>query len=203
MIISSAKPFEEIMELLKDEDDIFIIGCNACAAKIHVGGEPEVIMMQQHLEEQGKRVAGYLVSSAACSVVSLDSLIEKNPAIEQAKTILVMACGSGVSTISRVADLPVYPSNNTDSLGGRSQGEVLPELCAMCGNCTVYYFGGICPKGQCPKQLLNGPCGGSLEGKCEVDPQKDCVWGLIYRRLERIGRLDMLERIWAVEETGK
>jgi hypothetical protein len=92
--------------------------------------------------------------------------------------------------------VPVYPSNNTNSLGGRSQGEVIPELCAMCGNCTVYYFGGICPKGQCPKQLINGPCGGSKDGKCEVDQDKDCVWELIYLRLERIGRLDLLDIIW-------
>jgi hypothetical protein len=201
MIISSAKPFEEILELLKEEEDIFILGCNACAAKLHIGGEPEVIRMQQRLEEAGKRVVGWVVPSAACSVASFDSLIEKNPAIKEAKAILVMACGSGVSTVSRVAEVPVYPSNNTNSLGGRSQGEVIPELCAMCGNCTVYYFGGICPRGQCPKQLINGPCGGSMDGKCEVDQDKDCVWELIYLRLERIGRLDLLERIWECEES--
>ncbi|WP_319508951.1 methylenetetrahydrofolate reductase C-terminal domain-containing protein [uncultured Methanolobus sp.] len=200
MIISSAKPFEEILELLKGEDDIFVIGCNACAAKQHLGGEPEVTEMYQHLEEAGKHVVGWVIPSAACSVASFDSLIEKNPAIKEAKTILVMACGSGVSIISRLADTPVYPSNNTQSLGGHSQGEVVPELCAMCGDCNIYYFGGICPKGQCPKQLLNGPCGGSIDGKCEVDPEKDCVWELIYRKLERTGRLDLLEKVWDAEE---
>lgn len=200
MIISSAKPFEEILELLKDEDDIFVIGCNACAAKQHLGGEPEVLEMCQRLETAGKHVIGWVIPSAACSVASFDSLIEKNPAIKNAKTILVMACGSGVSIVSGITDMPVYPSNNTESLGGRSQGEVIPELCAMCGDCTVYYFGGICPKSQCPKQLLNGPCGGSIDGKCEVDPEKDCVWELIYLRLERIGRLDLLEKVWTLEE---
>jgi hypothetical protein len=201
MIISSAKPFEEILELLEGEDDIFIMGCNACAAKLHVGGEPEVISMQQRLEEAGKHVAGWMVPSAACSVASFDALVEKSPALKEAKVILVMACGSGVSTVSRVTDLPVYPSNNTDSLGGRLHGEVLPELCAMCGNCTVYYFGGICPRGQCPKQLINGPCGGSVDGKCESDAAKDCVWERIYLRLERMGRLDLLEKIWECEES--
>ncbi len=200
MIISSAKPFEEVLELLKDEDDIFIIGCSACAAKLHVGGEPEVLNMCQRLEEAGKHVVGWCIPSAACSVASFDSLVEKNPAIKDAKAVLVMACGSGVSIVSQIVELAVYPSNNTESLGGRSQGEIIPELCAMCGDCKVYYFGGICPKGQCPKQLLNGPCGGSIEGKCEVDPEKDCVWELIYSRLEKIGRLDLLEKVWTCEE---
>ncbi|TGC07388.1 methylenetetrahydrofolate reductase C-terminal domain-containing protein [Methanolobus halotolerans] len=200
MIISSAKPFEEIIELLKDEDDIFIIGCGACAAKLHVGGEPEVLNMYRLLEEAGKHVVGWYVPSAACSVASFSSLMEKNPSIKEARSTLIMACGSGVSIIARMSDIPAYPSNNTKSLGGLSQGEVVSELCAMCGDCKVYYFGGICPKGQCPKQLLNGPCGGSIEGECEVHPEKDCVWELIYKKLQKMDRLDLLEKIWTIEE---
>ncbi|HML25340.1 MAG TPA: methylenetetrahydrofolate reductase C-terminal domain-containing protein, partial [Methanomethylovorans sp.] len=89
----------------------------------------------------------------------------------------------------------VYPSNNTDSLGGRSGELVLPQLCEMCGACNIQEFGGICPKANCPKGLLNGPCGGSISGKCEVDPEKDCAWELIYRQLEKIGRLELLEKV--------
>jgi hypothetical protein len=200
MIISSAKPFEEILEILKDEDDIFVIGCNACAAKIHVGGEPEVLEMCQRLEDAGKHVVGWVIPSAACSVASFDSLVEKNPAIKEAKTILVMACGSGVSIVAGVVDVPVYPSNDTVSLGGRTQGEVVPELCAMCGECKIYYFGSVCPKSLCPKHLLNGPCGGSVNGKCEVDSEKECAWELICNRLEKIGRLDLLDITWDAEE---
>ena len=200
MIISSAKPFEEILEILKDEDDIFVIGCNACAAKIHVGGEPEVLEMCKRLEDAGKHVVGWVIPSAACSVASYDSLVEKNPAIKDAKTIIVMACGSGVSIVASVVDVPVYPSNDTVCLGGRTQGEVVPELCAMCGECKIYYFGSVCPKSLCPKHLLNGPCGGSVNGKCEVDPEKDCAWELICNRLEKIGRLDLLDITWDAEE---
>ncbi len=203
MIISFAKPFEEILKLLQYEDDIFIIGCNACAAKLHVGGEPEVLRMCRLLEEEGKHIAGWVIPSAACSVESFGSLIEKNPSIKEAKSILVMACGSGVSTVSRVADLPVYPSNNTDSLGGRSQGEVIPDLCAMCGDCVIHCFGGICPKGQCPKQLLNGPCGGSMSGKCEVYDDRDCSWELIYKKLQSVGKLNLLDRLWPAQEHKK
>jgi len=200
MIISSAKPFEEIMELLKDEEDIFVVGCNACAAKQHLGGEPEVLEMCQRLEEAGKNVVGWVIPSAACSVASYESLVQKNPAIKDAKSILVMACGSGVSIISGVTEVPVYPSNNTQSLGGHTGGGVVNELCAMCGDCRVYYFGGICPKSQCPKHLVNGPCGGAIDGKCEVDPEKDCAWELIYDKLEKRGRLDLLEKVWLIEE---
>jgi hypothetical protein len=182
MIISSAKPFEEILELLEDEDDIFVIGCDVCAAKLHVGGEPEVLDMCKRLEGAGKNVIGW-------------ALVEKNETIKNARAILVMACGSGTSVVAKVVDVPVYSSNNTTSLGGSYQGDLYHELCIMCGSCTIAEFGGVCPTAQCPKNLLNGPCGGSMDGKCEVDREKDCAWELIYKRLREIDRLDLLERV--------
>jgi hypothetical protein len=71
----------------------------------------------------------------------------------------------------------------------------------MCGECKIHYFGSVCPKSLCPKHLLNGPCGGSVNGKCEIDPEKDCAWELICNRLEKIGRLDLLDITWDAEET--
>lgn len=195
MIISSAKPFEEILELLEDEDDIFVIGCDVCAAKLHVGGEPEVLEMCKRLEAAGKNVVGWALPTAACSIRSWEHLVEKNNAIKDARAILVMACGSGTSVVAKVMDVPVYSSNNTTSLGGFCHGDVYHDLCAMCGNCIIAEFGGVCPTAQCPKNLLNGPCGGSINGKCEVDREKDCVWELIYQRLREIDRLDLLERV--------
>ncbi|MCG7854170.1 MAG: methylenetetrahydrofolate reductase C-terminal domain-containing protein [Methanosarcinaceae archaeon] len=195
MIISSAKPFEEILKLLENEDDIFVIGCNVCAAKLHVGGEPEVLEMCERLESAGKNVIGWALPTAACSISSREHLVEKNEAIKDARAILVMACGCGTSVVAKVVDVPVYSSNNTTSLGGSYKGEVHHKLCAMCGDCTIVEFGGICPTTQCPKNLLNGPCGGSMNGKCEVDREKDCAWELIYERLKKIDRLDLLERL--------
>ncbi|MBC7084755.1 MAG: methylenetetrahydrofolate reductase C-terminal domain-containing protein [Methanomethylovorans sp.] len=195
MIISSSKPFEEVLASLKGIDNIFVIGCNVCAARLRLGGEPEVLAMCDKLKTSGKNVVGWIIPTAACSIRSSAALIEKNPAILKADAILVMACGSGTSVVSRLVKVPVYPSNNTDSLGGRSGEEVLPHLCAMCGACNIQDFGGICPKANCPKGLLNGPCGGSVSGKCEVDPEKDCAWELIYRQLENTGRLELLEKI--------
>lgn len=195
MIISSSKPFDEILAALEGIDNIFVIGCNVCAARLHVGGEPEVLVMCEKLKEAGKRVVGWVLPTAACSIRSYETLVEKDPNIQTADAILVMACGSGTSVVSRLADVPVYPSNNTDSLGGRSGEQVLPQLCQMCGACNIQEFGGICPKANCPKGLLNGPCGGSMFGKCEVDPEKECAWELIYRQLEKTGRLELLEKV--------
>jgi hypothetical protein len=195
MIISSSKPFDEILAALEDMDNIFVIGCNVCAARLHVGGEPEVLTMCEKLNAAGKHVVGWILPTAACSIRSYETLVEKDPDVRKADAILVMACGSGTSVVSRLADVPVYPSNNTDSLGGRSGEQVLPQLCEMCGACNIQQFGGICPKANCPKGLLNGPCGGSMSGKCEVDPEKDCTWELIYKQLEKIGRLELLEKV--------
>lgn len=195
MIISSSKPFEEVLASLECIDNIFVIGCNVCAARLHVGGEPEVLAMCSKLEKAGKHVVGWLLPTAACSIRSYEALVEKSSDIQKADAILVMACGSGTSIVSRLVGIPVYPSNNTDSLGGRSEEHVLPQLCEMCGACNIQEFGGVCPKANCPKGLLNGPCGGSMLGKCEADSEKDCAWALIYKQLEKIGKLELLEKV--------
>ncbi|MGP8338014.1 MAG: methylenetetrahydrofolate reductase C-terminal domain-containing protein [Methanosarcinaceae archaeon] len=195
MIISSAKPFEDILASLEHENDVFVIGCNVCAAKLHLGGEPEVLAMCECLRAAGKNVVGWILPTAACSVRSWESLVEKNESIKDAHAILVMGCGSGTSVVASIVDVPVYSSNNTTSLGGLSHGVILHEQCAMCGDCTSADFGGVCPNTQCAKGMLNGPCGGSINGKCEVDREKDCAWELIYRRLNTIGRLDLLNRV--------
>jgi hypothetical protein len=200
MIITSAKPFEEILALLKDEDDVFIIGCNVCAEKLRTGGEPEVLEMCRRLEASGKHVAGWALPTAACSIRSFESLVEKNEKINEAQCILVMGCGSGVSTVSIVTEVPVYGSNNTLSLGGSSGGKLISNQCIMCGNCNVGEFGGLCPKAQCPKELLNGPCGGAIDGMCEVNRENECVWNLIYERLKKIKRLDLLYVVHAPQE---
>ena len=200
MIISSAKPFEEILASLENEDDIFVIGCNVCAAKLRIGGEPEVIDMCKRLKASGKNVIGWTLPTAACSVRSLEALVEKNPAIKNAHAIVVMGCGSGTSVISSIVDVPVYSSNDTTSLGGLSHDVVMHDQCAMCGKCTIVEFGGVCPTAQCAKELLNGPCGGSMDGKCEVNRENDCAWELIYKRLKVIGRLDMLDGVHEPKE---
>jgi hypothetical protein len=156
--------------------------------------------MCKQLKKSGKNVVGWALPTAACSVKSFESLVEKSEKINVAHCILVMGCGSGVSAIANVVDLPIYGSNDTLSLGGSSDGKLLSDLCIMCGNCTISEFGGLCPKAQCPKGLLNGPCGGAVGGICEVNRENDCVWNLIYERLKKLNKLELLYLIHAPQE---
>ena len=193
MIISRQKEFNDILQLLS-EKNIFIIGCGKCAKKQRVGGEPEVLDMKKKLEASGKNITGWTVLSSACSITSWNDVLSQNPGIKKSDALLVMSCGGGVSVISGFAGLQVYPALDTESLGGVCCNEVVTEQCGMCGDCTIWLYGGICPVIRCPKSLLNGPCGGAVEGKCEVD-ERFCAWDKIFERLKELGKLENIENI--------
>ncbi len=193
MIISRQKEFNEILRALKVQD-IFIIGCGKCAAKLHVGGEPEVLEMGKRLSQARKNVVGTAVLSSVCSISSWSEVLLKNPRIKESEALLVMSCGGGVSVISRFVKMQIYPALDTLSLGGIDGDDVIKEQCGMCGSCMLSLYGGICPLTQCAKGLLNGPCGGAVEGKCEVDERR-CAWDDIFERLKKAGRLGYLEII--------
>jgi hypothetical protein len=201
MIISRLKEFKDILKAVK-EQNIFIIGCGKCAKKQHVGGEPEVVEMKKKLRGSGKNVVGWTILSSACNIGSWDEVLSQNPDIEKAEALLVMSCGSGVSLLSAYAKQLVYPALDTESLGGVCRDMVVKEQCGMCGDCDIQIFGGLCPVGQCPKGMQNGPCGGSVEGKCEVDERK-CVWDEIHKRLESLGRLEVLSDIHEPKDHSK
>lgn len=201
MIISKQKEFNEILRALK-EKNIFIIGCGKCAAKLRVGGEPEVLEMKKRLKRAGKNIAGWMVFSSACSVSSWNEVQSQNPAIKKADALLVMSCGGGVSAISRFAEMQVYPALDTESLGSVCHEETLKEQCIMCGDCTLWVYGGICPLTQCAKGLLNGPCGGAVEGKCEVN-ERQCAWDEIYKKLKKLGKQEYLEIICEPKDHSK
>jgi hypothetical protein len=201
MIISRQKEFKDILKAVR-EQDIFIIGCGKCATKQHLGGEPEVLHMKRRLRGSGKNVVGWTVLSSACNINSWDEVLSKNPDIEKAGALLVMSCGGGVSIISSVAELAVYPALDTESLGGVCRDTIVMEQCGMCGECDIQVFGGICPVGKCPKGMLNGPCGGAVEGKCEVDERK-CVWEEIFERQKSLGRLEDLKNIHGPKDYSK
>jgi hypothetical protein len=201
MIISRPKEFKDILKAVK-EQNIFIIGCGKCAKKQHVGGEPEVLEMKKKLRSSGKNVVGWTILSSACTISSWDEVLSQNPDIEKAEALLVMSCGGGVSVLSSNAKQLVYPALDTESLGGVCRDEVVNEQCGMCGDCDIQVFGGLCPVAQCPKGMLNGPCGGSVEGKCELDERK-CVWDEIQKRLESLGRLEVLKDIHEPKDHSK
>jgi hypothetical protein len=200
MIISRQKKIREILLNIK-EQNLFIIGCGKCAAKLHVGGEPEVLEMGKKLKRAGRTITGWTVLSSACSISSWNEVLSQNPAIRDSDALLVMSCGAGVSEVSRFADT-VYPALDTESLGGMCGEEMMEEQCGMCGECIVWMYGGICPIAQCAKGLLNGPCGGALEGKCELD-ERTCTWDAIYERLKRLGKLEYLEIIHDPKDHAK
>lgn len=198
MIVTEAKPIQEIVDSLKGLNKIFLVGCGECSATCHTGGEPEVLKMKAELEKYGKAVVGVCIPEAPCLASKIKTELAKNTsAMRQAEAILVLACGLGVQSVKdndRIG-LLVFPACN--SLFGAAmdaKGDFL-EKCSLCGECVLATTGGICPVTLCAKGLLNGPCGGVNKGKCEVDNDKDCAWVLIYKELEKRKKLDTLKEV--------
>jgi ferredoxin len=195
MIATKQKPLEEILESLEGEKKIFIVGCGDCASLCHTGGEEEVWEMEEKLVAKGKEVVGTVVIDVACHTLKVRSVFnELKEQIKQADGLLIMACGAGVQSASQVTDKTVHPGLDSLFLANiRRHGEFM-ERCSMCGQCILDLTRGICPVTRCAKGLINGPCGGAKDGKCEVDSQRDCGWVQIYERLKERGELDRLRR---------
>ncbi|MHB1414160.1 MAG: methylenetetrahydrofolate reductase C-terminal domain-containing protein [Chloroflexota bacterium] len=189
-MISEQKPFPEIVDLLEDAQSVYVVGCGTCAALCQTGGKPEVLKMRDDLQAAGKEVPGWMVIPTACDELAEQALLENAGPIRQADCLLVMACGLGVQNVVRYADRQVHPALNTLFFGKRDVEERFVELCTQCGDCVLGRTAGICPRTACAKELVNGPCGGYREGKCEVDRNRDCAWMQIYDRLQRLDRLD-------------
>ena len=188
MIVSENKSMQEILGFLKKAQKVVIVGCNECAATCKSGGEEEVLKMKEALESEGKTVLGYTLLEPACNLLkSKKDLKSLKSEIKEADAILSLACGDGTQTIVKnLKDKPVYPANNTLFIGEVKRVGEFEEACKACGECELGWTGGICPVTMCAKGLLNGACGGARDGKCEVDPENDCAWVLIYNRLKSI-----------------
>jgi ferredoxin len=205
--ITKQKPLEEILPSLEKAKKVYLIGCGTCATICHTGGRAEVLAMKEKLEAEGKKVTGWMVIPTACDELSREALKENAEAVESADAILVMSCAFGVQTVTMYSDKPVYPALNTLFVGKEETPGHFIEVCMQCGNCVLATTVGICPLVRCAKSLLNGPCGGSVDGKCEVSPDTPCAWQLIYDRLEALGQLDKMEEIvpvrdWSTSTSG-
>ena len=205
--ITKQKPLEEILPSLGKGKKVYIIGCGTCATICHTGGKAEVLEMKEKLEAEGKKVTGWMVIPTACDELTREALAENAEAIQQADAILVMSCAFGVQTVTMYSDKPVYPALNTLFVGKEETPGHFIEVCMQCGNCVLATTVGICPLVRCAKSLLNGPCGGSVDGKCEVSPDTPCAWQLIYDRLKALGQLDKMEEIvpvrdWSTSTSG-
>jgi hypothetical protein len=196
MLISKQKPLEEILSYLEGDKSIFLIGCKGCAEGWGSGGEKQVAEMKSTLQEKGKTVTGSVVVDMLCdSVLTKLKLRAYKKEIAAADSILVLTDGAGVQTVAELVNKVVHPGCNTLSSGGAHAEWKEAERCLECGDCVLEFTGGLCPIARCSKHLLNGPCGGSQGGKCEVDPNIPCVWQQIVDRLAKLGQLDKLERL--------
>lgn len=191
MIITQKKPIDELMAMLGDAKKIAILGCGSCATACATGGEKEIGELKAYLESKGKTVVATGMADYCCMNMGVKTAMKKlNAAGPDA--VVCMSCGDGVQVAANHAAAPVYPSNNTMFLGEAVKFGLFEEACHLCGDCVLGTTGGICPISRCAKSLVNGPCGGQKNGKCEVSPENDCAWILIYKRLEAIGQLDKL-----------
>jgi ferredoxin len=195
MIISELKPFEELQQAMSEFGKLFVVGCAACATACKSGGEEEIFKLQEWLNEQGKDVVGSVVIDEACHIMraARDLRHHKN-ALQDADALLVLACGSGVQSISSNVDKRVVGGLNSMFLGNVRRFGQYEEMCSLCGDCILNETAGICPVTTCAKSLLNGPCGGMENGHCEVDAEIECAWRLIYERLQNQQRQGVFAR---------
>ena len=193
--ITKSKSKEEIYRLLDGLNRVYIIGCGTCVTLTRTGGAPEVAAMKEELLSSGKLVTGQIVVPVACDNLTSEILNEEMGQIEQADVLLIMTCAYGVQTVSSQLGRMVVPALDTLFIGKENASGGFNEICTQCGTCIIGETGGICPVTTCHKGLVNGPCGGTNQGKCEIPNNKDCAWTLIYNRLSELGRLDSMRKL--------
>jgi len=205
MIIQKQKDLETIKKSLGEFNKVFIVGCADCATACKTGGEEELAAMKTALEAAGKTVTGTSVFDTACLLGEVRKKIAENQAaIDAADAVLIMACGSGVQAVGDyLENKPVIPGVDALFIGEVLRAGKYEEKCQACGECILDLTDGICPLTRCAKGLLNGPCGGYKNGKCEIDPDKDCAWVLIYKRLKERGHIDKMRQIMAAKDNSK
>lgn len=202
MIIAEQKEISEIIDMVGDHQKILVIGCDTCVTICLAGGAKEAAILASALR-LAFRIRGKQVEIRETSIERQCELEFVDPLasiIEDSDLLISMGCGIGVQTIAeRFNHLTVVPALNTKFLGLPERQGVWVERCQACGTCVLDKTGGICPISRCSKSLLNGPCGGSQDGKCEINKEIDCGWHLIYERLKTLGRLECLEEIMPVK----
>ena len=181
MIITKQKDFKKLLESI-GKDPVFIVGCSDCATLCNTGGEKELKSIRDKLEKKDINVTGIVVLEPACHLQNDKRLFRqyKNE-IDKAKKVLVLACGNGFQTVSELLDdIEIISGTDTLFLGEIKHINEFEKRCILCGDCNYDIFGGLCPISRCPKNMLNGPCGGVNNGKCEVSFDIECVWNMIY-----------------------
>jgi hypothetical protein len=198
VIIADKKPLSELFENVEGCKRILVAGCKSCVAICLVGGEKEVGLLAESLRlfsdlnSKGWEVSEYTVERQC----EKEWVREMHQSVQDMDAVVSIACGVGAQTMQELyPDKRILPGLNTSNMGAPDEQGVFLEKCGGCGDCVLHLTGGICPIVRCAKSLLNGPCGGSQNGKCEVNPETPCAWEQIYHSLSRLGRLDLMEKI--------
>lgn len=193
--ITAQKPFEELVGSLGTAKKVFIAGCGTCPTLIGTGGVEQVESLAVSLGEAGRKVVGSIVLPVACEPLPFEAREEFLTSLRGSEAVLVMSCAYGVRQVADLLEIPTLPALNTLFIGREQEPGVYVEECSQCGDCVLALTGGICPITRCAKSLFNGPCGGSVGGKCEIDSKVLCGWQMIYDRLKALGRLELMEDI--------
>ena len=198
MIVADRKPFDDLNALAKKHEKILVLGCGSCVTVCMAGGDKEVDILCTQLQLAAKEEGRELSIEQHTIVRQCDQEFfdeQMSRKVEEADVVISMACGVGVQYCAeQFPDKIVYPALNTQFFGANIEQGEWAERCGGCGECVLDKYGGVCPIARCSKSLMNGPCGGSSNGKCEVDPENtDCAWQLIYDRLQRLDQLENLE----------
>ncbi len=210
MIVADKKPIEEIIEELGAHEKILILGCNECVTVCEAGGKKEVGILASALrmyflnQERDVKIDEETLQRQ-CDHEYLEEIRDK---VDQYDAIVSIACGVGVQfTAEKYFSTPVYPGVNTCFMGVTEERGLWTERCQGCGQCILARTGGICPVSRCAKRVLNGPCGGSSDGKCEINKEVICAWQLIVERLKALDRFDDYEELsplkdWSTDRAG-
>ena len=206
MITAERKPIDEIRTMIAPYKRVLVLGCGSCVAECAAGGEKETGMLASALRMANKMDHREVViqEKTLDRQCVKDFVILLDDIVDQYDAVLSLGCGAGVQAVAEMfSEIPVLPALNTQFLGETRDQGYWVENCLGCGDCMLDDFGGVCPLARCSKQLLNGPCGGSREGKCEINPEVPCAWQVIIDRLDRFGSLDRLEQIYPPKDWSR
>jgi len=198
MIITKKRTRKQVLNSLKGSKAVFLIGCAQCATVCKTGGEDQVKEMESDLQKEGFKITGKAILDPVCHLVKVKQLFHKNKEIfKQTDAVLVLACGDGAQVVKDGTKAKmVLPALDTLFLGKIEHAGHFTQKCILCGECIIDRTGAICSLTVCTKGLLNGPCGGSKNEKCEVDKERDCGWILIYKSLKESGNLDNMRKVY-------
>ncbi len=198
MIVGKQKPLDEIWEMIKGYKKVLVFGCNTCVAVCHEGGnkEAEILASLLRMKATQEGVEIQINDSGIERQCEHEYFEKAREIIGEHDAVLSIACGAGIQFLGeKFPETIILPGLNTTFIGVVDAPGEFTERCLMCGDCILHLTGGICPIARCSKSIMNGPCGGSENGVCEVNPEVPCGWQLIYDRLKGQGRLELLDQV--------